>query len=183
MKHGLLVSLGIAILSVVAVVVFLLQPSGQVVDFKKWQYQSSAKQTPSSSLQVKFFGVSTLLFDDGETQILIDGFFSRPSLYQVLFQKIQSQPELILQMIQQQHLQRTQAIFVTHSHYDHALDIGELARQLPHTKIIGSNSSLNIARGGQVTEQQLIQVQPLHALSFGEFKVTAKLRNISHRQR
>lgn len=173
MKHGLLVSLGIAILSVVAVVVFLLQPSGQVVDFKKWQYQSSAKQTPSSSLQVKFFGVSTLLFDDGETQILIDGFFSRPSLYQVLFQKIQSQPELIRQMIQQQHLQRTQAIFVTHSHYDHALDIGELARQLPHTKIIGSNSSLNIARGGQVTEQQLIQVQPLHALSFCEFKATA----------
>lgn len=173
MKHGLLVSLGIAILSVVAVVVFLLQPSGQVVDFKKWQYQSSAKQTPSSSLQVKFFGVSTLLFDDGETQILIDGFFSRPSLYQVLFQKIQSQPELIRQMIQQQHLQRTQAIFVTHSHYDHALDIGELARQLPHTKIIGSNSSLNIARGGQVTEQQLIQAQPLHALSFGEFKATA----------
>lgn len=173
MKHGLLVSLGIAILSVVAVVVFLLQPSGQVVGFKKWQYQSSAKQTPSSSLQVKFFGVSTLLFDDGETQILIDGFFSRPSLYQVLFQKIQSQPELIRQMIQQQHLQRTQAIFVTHSHYDHALDIGELARQLPHTKIIGSNSSLNIARGGQVTEQQLIQVQPLHALSFGEFKATA----------
>ncbi|MGB8695999.1 MAG: MBL fold metallo-hydrolase [Acinetobacter sp.] len=173
MKHGLLVSLGIAILSVVAVVVFLLQPSGQVVDFKKWQYQSSAKQTPSSSLQVKFFGVSTLLFDDGVTQILIDGFFSRPSLYQVLFQKIQSQPELIRQMIQQQHLQRTQAIFVTHSHYDHALDIGELARQLPHTKIIGSNSSLNIARGGHVTEQQLIQVQPLHALSFGEFKATA----------
>jgi len=76
-------------------------------------------------------------------------------------------------MIQQQHLQRTQAIFVTHSHYDHALDIGELARQLPHTKIIGSNSSLNIARGGHVTEQQLIQVQPLHALSFGEFKATA----------
>ena len=36
MKNGLLVSLGIAILSVVAVVVFLLQPSGQVVDFKKW---------------------------------------------------------------------------------------------------------------------------------------------------
>lgn len=173
MKHGLLVSLGIAILSVVAVVVFLLQPSGQVADFKKWQYHSSAKQTPSSSLQVKFFGVSTLLFDDGETQILIDGFFSRPSLYQVLFQKIQSQPELIRQMIQQQHLQRTQAILVTHSHYDHALDIAELARQLPHTKIIGSNSTLNIARGGQVAEQQLIQVQPLHALSFGEFKATA----------
>jgi L-ascorbate metabolism protein UlaG (beta-lactamase superfamily) len=172
-QKGFWLALGIGIFVLVAAMVLLLQPSGQVSDFKKWQYQSSAKQVPSSSLQVKFFGVSTLLFDDGKTQILIDGFFSRPSLYQVLFQNIQSQPELIRQMIQQQHLQRTQALFVTHSHYDHALDIAELARQLPQTKIIGSKSSLNIARGGQVAEQQLIQVQPWHTLSFGKFKVTA----------
>jgi len=165
--------LGISIVVVVTAVVLLLQPSGQISDFKKWQYSPSEKTAFSSRLKVKFFGVSTLLFDDGKTQILIDGFFSRPSLYQVLFQNIQSQPALIRQIIQQQHLQRTQAIFVTHSHYDHALDLAELGRQLSHTKIIGSNSSLNIARGGQVAEQQLIQVQPLHALSFGEFKITA----------
>ena len=122
---------------------------------------------------MKFFGVSTLLFDDGKTQILIDGFFSRPSLSQVLFQKIQSQPEVIQRMIQQQHLQRTRAILVTHSHYDHALDIAELGKRLPNTKIIGSSSTLNIARGGQVVEQQLIQIQPLHPMSFDEFKITA----------
>ncbi|OTG72811.1 hypothetical protein B9T26_10100 [Acinetobacter sp. ANC 4169] len=172
-QKGFWLAFGISILVLMAAVVFLLQPSGQVSDFKKWQYFPSEKTALSSRLKVKFFGVSTLLFDDGKTQILIDGFFSRPSLYQVLFQNIQSQPALIRQMIQQQHLQRTQAIFVTHSHYDHALDIAELARQLSHTKIISSSSTLNIARGGQVAEQQLIQVQPLHALSFGEFKITA----------
>lgn len=107
-----------------------------------------------------FFGVSTLLFNDGKTQILIDGFFSRPSLSQVLFHKIRSQPEMIQQIIQQQHLYHTQAILVTHSHYDHALDIAELGKQITNTKIIGSSSTLNIARGGQVSEQQLIQVQP-----------------------
>ncbi|CAB1219895.1 metal-dependent hydrolase [Acinetobacter bouvetii] len=173
MKKGLWISLGIAILCVVAVLVFLLQPSGQVSSFQKWQYQPSKKPAAASALTVKFFGASTLLFNDGKTQILMDGFFSRPSLRQVLFSKIQSQPEVIQQMIQQQKLQRTQAIFVTHSHYDHALDIAELGRQLPHSTIVGSKSSLNIARGGQVSEQQLLQVQPFQPLNFGAFKVTA----------
>lgn len=172
-KKGLLVSLGLVILCLVAGMVFLLQPSGHMSDFQKWQYEPSEKSSAPPTLKVKFFGVSTLLFDDGKTQILIDGFFSRPSLSQVLFQKIQSQPEVIQRMIQQQHLQRTQAILVTHSHYDHALDIAELGKRLPNTKIIGSSSTLNIARGGQVAEQQLIQIQPLHPMSFGEFKVTA----------
>lgn len=172
-KKGLWVSFGLLILCLVAGMVFLLQPSGQVSDFQKWQYQASEKASKSSSLNVKFFGVSTLLFDDGKTQILIDGFFSRPSLSQVLFQKIQSQPAIIQRMIQQQQLQRTQAILVTHSHYDHTLDIAELGKRLPYTKIIGSSSTLNIARGGHVAEQQLIQIQPLQPMSFGEFKVTA----------
>ncbi|WP_407303118.1 MBL fold metallo-hydrolase [Acinetobacter sp.] len=172
-KKGLWISLGLFILLVVAGIVFLLQPSGQVSDFQKWQYQAAENTSTSSRLKVKFFGVSTLLFDDGKTQILIDGFFTRPSLSQVLFQKIQSTPDVIRRMVQQQHLQRTQAILVTHSHYDHALDIAELGKQLPYTKIIGSNSTLNIARGGAVAEQQLIQVQPLHPMSFGEFTIMA----------
>ncbi|NNG82732.1 MBL fold metallo-hydrolase [Acinetobacter sp. ANC 5378] len=172
-KKGLWVSLGLVILCLVAGMVFLLQPSGQMSDFQKWQYQASEKASTSSSLNVKFFGVSTLLFDDGKTQILIDGFFSRPSLSQVLFQKIQSQPAIIQRIIQQQQLQRTQAILVTHSHYDHTLDLAELGKRFPHTKIIGSSSTLNIARGGHVAEQQLIQVQPLQPMSFGKFKVTA----------
>jgi L-ascorbate metabolism protein UlaG (beta-lactamase superfamily) len=172
-KKGLWVSLSLLILCLVAGMVFLLQPSGQMSDFQKWQYQPSEKSSAPPTLKVKFFGVSTLLFDDSKTQILIDGFFSRPSLSQVLFQKIQSQPEVIQRMIQQQHLQRTRAILVTHSHYDHALDIAELGKRLPNTKIIGSSSTLNIARGGRVAEQQLIQIQPLQPMSFGEFKVTA----------
>ncbi len=167
------VAVGIGILVGVAAVVLLLQPSGQMSNFQKWQYSSSEKAAAPATLQVKFFGVSTLLFDDGKTQVLIDGFFSRPSIAQVLFTKTQSQPQVIQHIVQQQQLQRTQAIFVTHSHYDHALDIAELGKQLPNRKIIGSRSTLNIARGGQVSEQQLLLVQPLRPMMFGQFRVTA----------
>ena len=40
-----------------------------------------------ASVTATWLGVTTLLFDDGETQILIDGFFSRPSLADMLLRR------------------------------------------------------------------------------------------------
>lgn len=165
--------MSVLIFLIIAVVTFLLQPSGHVQDFQKWIYPKTADQKNlSNSLNVRFFGVSTLLFDDGKTQILIDGFFSRPSLTQTIFKPVHSDPKLIAKIIQDYDLKRLQAVFTSHSHYDHALDIAEIGKQLP-VKIIGSESSLNIARGGKVTEQQLLRVQPMQSMQFGDFKVIA----------
>jgi hypothetical protein len=42
------------------------------------------------SVSLIWFGVSTLLLDDGDTQLLIDGFFSRPAVAQILTGRISS---------------------------------------------------------------------------------------------
>ncbi|AXQ20855.1 MBL fold metallo-hydrolase [Acinetobacter wuhouensis] len=176
-------SISLIIFLVIATLTFLLQPSGHVQKFQKWIYQpelSSSENNQNNSqnhldkkqLTVRFFGVSTLLFDDGQTQILIDGFFTRPSLTQTLLKPVQSNPKLLAQIIKDYDLKRVQAVFTSHSHYDHALDIAELGKQLP-IKIIGSESTMNIARGGNVAEQQLQLISPLQTMLFGEFKVTA----------
>lgn len=160
---------------------YLLQPAGKVEQFAAWQYQSNhpttsnntTSETTNIGLKVHYFGVSTLLFDDGDSQILIDGFFSRPSLSQVMFSRLQSQPDLLNSLIQQHQLQRTRAILVTHSHYDHSLDLPFLAQQLQHSQIIGSNSSLNIARAAKIAETRLSHVNPAQPLQIGKFKITA----------
>ena len=174
LKKGFTIFFSLLIFIIVAVITFLLQPSGHVQDFQKWLYQppQSAPKNQPTQLNVKFFGVSTLLFDDGQTQILIDGFFTRPSLFQTLFKPVKSDPKLISQMIHRYDLKRLQALFTSHSHYDHALDIIELGTRLP-IKIIGSESSLNIARGGHVPENQLQRVHPMQSMQFGEFQITA----------
>ncbi|MFV5491243.1 MBL fold metallo-hydrolase [Acinetobacter sp. ASP199] len=149
---------------------YLLQPSGQLRDFDAWQ---AKPDKPAKSLNIRFFGVSTLLFDDGQEQILIDGFFSRPSLWQVLSSKVSSNAALLQNIIQEEQLHRTRAILVTHSHYDHALDLPELAALLPHTQIIGSNSTLNIARSHPgVKASQLRRAVSGQPLQSGQFKVT-----------
>ena len=47
------VAVGISILVGVAAVVLLLQPSGQVSDFQKWQYKASAKLSRSNPEKLK----------------------------------------------------------------------------------------------------------------------------------
>ena len=42
--------------------------------------QTIVAEPRADTVTVTWFGVTTLLFDDGDTQLLIDGFFSRPSL-------------------------------------------------------------------------------------------------------
>lgn len=171
LKYKILSGLLGLMLLLIALIIYILQPSGKVQDFQPWLYQPAA--TAPAGYTVKFFGVSTLLFDDGQQQLLIDGFFSRPSLSQLMFGQINSQPIVIEHAIELHQLQRTQAILVTHSHYDHALDVPLLGQLLPQAKIIGSRSTLNIARGAHLPESQLQQLVPLQPMQIGNFTVTA----------
>ena len=98
MKLGKIIVTTILIVVVIlgGISTYLGQPSGQLRDFDAWQAKSN---TTSEGLNVRFFGVSTLLFDNGEEQILIDGFFSRPSLWQVLSSKVSSNSRLLQKII------------------------------------------------------------------------------------
>ena len=165
-------ALSIMTLSIGTTLTYLLQPSGHIGDFST--LQPDASSTISDGLKVHFFGVSTLLFDNGQEQILIDGFFSRPSLWQVLTSKLSSNSNLISDLIQQYELHRTQAVVVSHSHYDHALDLAEIAKQLPQSIIMGSTSSLNIVQNQpQIKTSQLQTVKPWMPQKFNHFQITA----------
>ena len=167
----ILISLGIVLVLVGSALTYLMQPSGKVSDFQAWQ--PSPARSASSGLTVRFFGVSTLLLDDGQDQILIDGFFSRPGLWQVFSSKISGDVTQLKQLKEEYDLERTGAILITHSHYDHALDLPHLSRLLPQATIIGSNSSLNIARANpEVKAAQFSLAQAGQTLPFGQFKVT-----------
>lgn len=167
----ILLGLVILLLLIAGTLAYLLQASGKVSDFKAWQPQTGISV---HGLTVKFFGVSTLLLDDGHDQILIDGFFSRPSLRQVITRPIQSDKLLLEQLVQCHELSRTQAILVSHSHYDHVLDVPALLEMLPKTALVGSPSTLNIARANpKVTPQQLQSVKPWQLQHWGHFQTTA----------
>ena len=125
-----------------------------------------------SPVTLTWFGVSTMLFDDGETQILIDGFISRPTLLQILTgQAVDNDVATINYFLNEYRIRRLAAIIPVHSHYDHAMDIGAIGNR-SSASILGSESTAQIARGAGVPDDQIVVVEDRAEYTFGQFTVT-----------
>ncbi|MDQ7246877.1 MBL fold metallo-hydrolase [Dongia sedimenti] len=106
----------------------------------------SLSPPPEGVVRVRFMGTSTILLEDQQTRILTDGFFTRPSLPKVATEMLEPDIGRIRDALQRAEADRIAAIFVAHSHYDHALDSADVAKETGAT-VYGSQSTLNIAAG------------------------------------
>lgn len=122
-------------------------PAANIDDYNDYYLSQSHGEPKDGTIKVTWFGTTMLLFDDGETQLLIDGFLSRPTLKQVIKGPIQTDKALVDAVLSQFKVNRLKAMFVAHSHYDHAFDIAYIIQQTG-ARLHGSESTLNIGRGG-----------------------------------
>lgn len=133
---------------------------------------AATRSSTPDQVTVTWLGVSTLLFDDGETQLLIDGFFSRPSLLDILLRRpVTNDAATINYAMNEFRMRRLAAIIPVHSHFDHAMDVGAIANR-SSASILGSESTLAIARGAGVPEDQFASVSVGQRYEFGGFGVT-----------
>lgn len=121
-------------------------------------------------LNVTFLGVSTLLFDDGTTKLMIDGFLSRPSRLQLLLSRLMPDARRIDAALERAKVAELEAIFVAHSHYDHVLDTATVARRTG-AKVFGSRSTANVMYGESFPRNRvgIFDGKPIEC---GRFKVT-----------
>ncbi len=163
--------IGAILIGVVAVMFWRDRPSIAAID---WPAPAIASTVSSDAVTVTWLGVTTLLFDDGETQILIDGFFSRPSIADILLGlPVNNDAAQINYAMNEFRMRRLAAIIPVHSHFDHAMDIGAIANR-SSASILGSESTAQIARGAGVPEDQIAVVDTATSFEFGAFKVTLK---------
>ena len=122
-------------------------------------------------MKVTFFGTTTLLFDDGKDQLLFDAHFTRPSLGRYIFGKGRTDTALAEELLTLHRVDRLRAIFVSHSHHDHVMDAPYIANRCGAV-IYGSSSTLNVARGGGVPEDRLVEFRGGERFEIGAFSVT-----------
>jgi L-ascorbate metabolism protein UlaG (beta-lactamase superfamily) len=125
----------------------------------------------AGGLRATFLGVSTLLVSDGETQLMTDGFFSRPGLLRTALGRVAPDLPRIEEALARAGVERLAAVIPVHSHYDHAMDSPEVAR-LTGALLLGSESTANIGRGAGLPEASIAVAQPGVARRFGAFRVT-----------
>jgi L-ascorbate metabolism protein UlaG (beta-lactamase superfamily) len=123
-------------------------------------------------LRAVFLGVSTILLHDGDTAILTDGFFSRPGLLRVVAGRARPDRARIEAALLRFGIRRLDAVFVMHSHYDHALDSAVVA-ELTGARLIGSASTRNIARGHGFPDGRFGCVATGEPFDVGGFWLTA----------
>lgn len=125
------------------------------------------------ALTATWFGTAAVLLDDGAHAVFIDPFFTRPPGFGRLLRNAVIEPDeaLIRDGLARAGVTRLSAVLVSHSHYDHAMDAGVVAR-LTAATLAGSPSTLNVGRGAGLEPARLVEMRPGEARTFGSFEVT-----------
>lgn len=116
------------------------------------------------SLTFRWLGVAGVELKAGGQVLALDPFFTRPSLVEMLHPV---SPDLSLLT---EKLPECNVVLVTHSHYDHLLDVPEVLR---HTRAAayGSANTCHLLKLLGVPEAQVNEVRVGDKLSLGAFKV------------
>jgi len=130
---------------------------------------ASARETQPLSAQ--FLGASTLTIDDGATVVMIDGFFSRPSALKMLFWPLKPDHTRIDAALARANIQRVNAVFVAHSHYDHVLDTAEVANRTC-AEIYGSPSTRNVVLSQTINSVRVKDMGNKKSYPIGSMTVT-----------
>lgn len=126
----------------------------------------------AGDLTATWFGVTGVLLSDGAHAIFIDPYFSRPGAADVFLNRPLSPDEsLVREWLGKAQAAKLDAVLVSHSHFDHAMDAGLVAR-LTGARLAGSESTANIGRGAGIPEARLDVPKLGQPLTYGSFKVT-----------
>ena len=165
-------ALAAAVILATAAIAVASQIGPDLAGYEAYQMADSAPDSVSATraLTVTFLGVSTLLFDDGETAILTDGFFTRPGLLSVVT-RIAPDSARITQTLSRAGITRLAAVIPVHSHYDHAMDAPYVAKWTG-ADLVGSSSTANIGRGAELPADRIRVPATGEAIQYGRFSVT-----------
>ncbi|WP_110239683.1 MBL fold metallo-hydrolase [Nocardioides gilvus] len=132
---------------------------------------TSAEAGTGSPVRLSWLGVSTVLVTDGETSLLTDGFFSRPSLLRVASGRMRPDVARIDEALLLADIDRLDAVLPVHSHFDHVMDSATVALRTG-ARVIGGTSTANVARGHGLPEHRITVATPGEVITIGTFEVT-----------
>lgn len=149
---------------------------------------ASAQQKPSTTIKsgqvtLEYMGAAGWRITDGITVILVDPYISRiigpPPPLAPPYSRLPGDTRHVygwddvappdFEAIDS-HVPIANFILVTHTHYDHVLDVPHIAAKT-HAVVIGTESTENVLRAYSVPEQQLITVRGGEDYDFGTLSV------------
>ncbi len=133
----------------------------------------------TAKVEVRWLTVAGLVLQDGESTIVFDPMFTRAGLTHWLnLSELRSDQALVEKVLKDQSLLRVDAVFASHSHYDHSID-APMVSKLTGAFFYTDKSSERIARAykdPQIRTKKLINRQQIQ---IGKFRLTPIQRDHS----
>jgi L-ascorbate metabolism protein UlaG (beta-lactamase superfamily) len=128
------------------------------------------KGTDINAVEVKWHGASCLTIEDDQTRLIIDPFVTRPSLWKVITNSaLTSDGQLVKELFSG--TKKETHVLITHTHYDHVLDLPEVAKIYPKANIYGPKNLKALADKFNIQKERINIIQGTQELKLGTFKV------------
>ena len=124
--------------------------------------QKQPATAKNDQVVLKYLGAAGWVISDGTTTILIDP-YTRPAYG---WGDVATPDVGAIDS----HIQRADFVLVTHTHYDHVLDVPHIALKTG-AAVVGTESTENVMRAYGVPEEQLITVRGGEDYQFGSFSL------------
>jgi hypothetical protein len=119
------------------------------------------------NITFRWLGVAGIDLGCPGRRIIFDPYLSRVPLRRMFFSRIHADPGIV-----RRHLSGADAIFITHSHFDHLLDAAEAVRQTG-ASVHGSPNTCRILRAEGLPEDRIVEMHPGSVVDLGGVRVTA----------
>lgn len=117
---------------------------------------------------LRWTGTAGFRFEHEGTRVAFDPFVTRPGAWRVLF----AHPRPAFDAVAERYAD-LDAVFVGHTHYDHAMDLPAVARVSPRATIHGSLTTVELARRLGIDARRLVAVRDGDRIRVGAFEVEA----------
>jgi L-ascorbate metabolism protein UlaG (beta-lactamase superfamily) len=134
-------------------------------------YFDAPAASDGATLTVTWAGVTPLLVADGESAVMTDGFFSRPSLVEVGLRALAPSAPRIDGSLARMGVQRLEAVLPVHTHFDHAMDTAVVAERTD-AKVVGGTSAMQVGRGHGLPDDRLVVATPGEPITLGAYDIT-----------
>ena len=116
-------------------------------------------EAADGNVRVRFLGINGFEFQRNGETLLIDPYVSRDPA------------RVCVSKTTRKHIKKADYILLTHSHWDHAGDVAEIAAYTDAV-IVGSETTLNICRHFKIAETRLRRFENRRTIQLGRFSVT-----------
>jgi len=131
---------------------------------------ATAKAPPKDAIRVTYLGVNGFQFEAGDHALLVDPYFTRVGFWSAaLNERIESKPDRVSEGLKYVR-PHADAVLVTHAHFDHLLDVPEIARRT-RARVFSGPTAIKLVRSLGVPNEKCEIVKPGTAQTIGPWRI------------